>query len=126
MRKTFGSEFTSVVKWARETTTERFRLRVVPGLRTGPRNSWGFLTQSTGAKMWTILIDASLHESIAIYTFLEEVAHMEDFAEHGYVVDDILQHRDSWARRYGYWVRGYYRLLRRQHEGQIQTTRCSE
>lgn len=56
-------------------------------------------------------MDPRLPRTLDVYCLLEEISHVENFAEHGYVEDPIRQHRDSWARRYGWWIRECYKAF---------------
>ena len=107
MPRAFNPHFWEIVKWVRLTTIVPFRLKICPGLKADGRPVWG-LTSQGPTKLWTIHLNSQQPGTLAIYTLLEEVAHIQDFVRHGYVEGEVRQHRDSWARRYGWWIRAYY------------------
>ena len=107
MPRAFNPHFWEIVKWVRLTTIVPFRLKICPGLKTGTQPAWGLASQGP-TKLWTIRVNSQQPDTLAVYALLEEIAHVEDFIRHGYVEDEVRQHRDTWSRCYGKWLRAYY------------------
>lgn len=112
-RSRYGSEFDRVVRWLRrEVVGTKFKVRVVTNLTEDGDACHGSAIKWVGEKIPYVYLDAGLHYDEAVFTLLEEVAHLIDIRKNGYLKDADDQHTDGWGITYASLRRGYARWLK--------------
>ena len=72
----------------------------------------GSFIKWVGERVPYIYLDAELHYDEAVFTILEEMAHIIDIRKNGYLKDSDDQHTDGWGIEYAALRRQYARWLR--------------
>ena len=113
MPSKLGKDFDRVLTWLRRDIGLKFKVRVVSNLVCDGEPCHGSFVKWVGERIPYIYLDAGLHYDEAVYTLLEEAAHLIDIKKNGYLKDADEQHTGNWGyeyadlrRRYARWLRG--------------------